>query len=49
MACLEEELNRQEQAFLAALRDTERHEIAGDTLRLVGPAGVLVRLVARPK
>ena len=49
MACVEAPLNQQEQDFLAALRTTERHEIAGDTLGLVGPSDVLARLVATAK
>ena len=50
MACVDAGRNQQEQAFLGALRATERHRVAGDTLVLVGPAGDLARLVvaARP-
>jgi heat shock protein HslJ len=46
MACLDPQLNEQERAFLAALEATERHEIAGDTLTLIGRAGPLARLAA---
>ena len=46
MACLDAQLNQQEQGFLDALRATERYEIAGDTLTLLGAAGPLARLVA---
>jgi heat shock protein HslJ len=49
MACLDPQLNEQEQAFLAALQATERHEIVGDTLTLVGRAGPLARLTAIAK
>jgi heat shock protein HslJ len=46
MACVDPSVNEQEQRFLAALRDTERHQISGDTLTLLGPGGTLARLVA---
>ena len=46
MACLDPQLNQQEQTFLAALQATERYEIVRDTLTLVGAAGPLARLVA---
>ena len=49
MACLDPSLNAQEQRFLAVLRDTERHEIAGDTLTLIGAGGTLARLVVAPR
>ena len=48
MACLEAELNQQEQAFVAALTATERHTIDGDTLTLIGSSGPLARLLAQP-
>jgi heat shock protein HslJ len=46
MACVDSLLNQREQAFLAALGRTERYEVAGDTLTLIGSAGPLARLVA---
>ena len=49
MACVDPQVGQQEQAFLAALNGTERHEITGDTLLLVGSSGVLARLVAAPR
>ena len=45
MACLDPQLNAQEQAFLAALTSTERHRIDGDTLVLIGRSGPVARLV----
>jgi heat shock protein HslJ len=49
MACLEPQMGEQEQAFLAALQATERLQIVGDTLTLVGRAGPLARLTAVAK
>jgi len=46
MACVDEQLNRQEVAFVAALQATERHELTRDTLTLLGPSGALARFVA---
>ena len=46
MACVDEQLNRQELAFVAALQATERHEVTRDTLTLLGPSGTLARFVA---
>jgi heat shock protein HslJ len=46
MACLDSRLNVQERTLLAALQGTARHEVAGDTLSLIGPSGVLARFVA---
>jgi heat shock protein HslJ len=46
MACLNPQAVSQEQGVLAALRDTERHEISGDTLSLIGQRGTLARFTA---
>lgn len=48
MACLDDQSNRQETAFLAALDDTRSYRISGDTLSLVGSSGLLALLVAGP-
>src|SRR6185437_13874985 len=49
VASLDERRKAQEGAFLAAIRATERHEIAGNTLTLNGSSGPLARLVAIAK
>ena len=46
MACVDPRLNQQEHAFLAALQATQRYEITGDTLILIGAAGPVARLAA---
>lgn len=46
MACLNPQAVTQEQAFLSALRSTQRHEISGDTLSLIGRTGTLARFTA---
>ena len=43
MACLDPQLNQQEVAFIGAIEATERHEITGDTLTLIGRAGPVAR------
>jgi heat shock protein HslJ len=43
MACLDPQMNQQEVAFIAAIDATERHEVAGDTLTLLGRAGPVAR------
>lgn len=48
MACIDEQANRQEVAFLAALDSTRRYRISGDTLTLEGEGGPLALLVATP-
>jgi heat shock protein HslJ len=46
MACLDDQANRQEVAFLSALDNTRRYRISGDTLTLLGADGPLALLVA---
>ena len=46
MACVDPRLNEQEARFVAALEATERHEIQGDTLTLIGSAGPVARFAA---
>ncbi|MHB1225181.1 MAG: META domain-containing protein [Gemmatimonadaceae bacterium] len=46
MACLDDQANRQEVAFLSALDSTRRYRISGDTLTLIGTGGPLALLVA---
>jgi heat shock protein HslJ len=45
MACADGALNRQETVFAAALHDTDRYVIAGDTLTLLHGTARRVRLV----
>jgi heat shock protein HslJ len=47
-ACTEARRNQLEQQFVAALNATQRFEISGDTLRLVGGSGVVAELVNAP-
>ncbi|HEX8906752.1 MAG TPA: META domain-containing protein [Longimicrobiaceae bacterium] len=46
-ACADEELTRQEGAFLRALADTRTWRVAGNVLVLSGEAGTLARFEAR--
>ncbi len=46
-ACTEEERNRQEVDFSAALSATQRYAVSRDTMTLFGADGPLARLVAR--
>lgn len=45
-ACVDPELNRQEQAFLDALGATRAWRVTGDTLVLSAPTGPLARFTA---
>lgn len=45
MACLDRQISQQELAFLGALQSTERYEITGNTLTLIGPRGPVARLM----
>ncbi|HET7464032.1 MAG TPA: META domain-containing protein [Longimicrobium sp.] len=46
-ACVDEALNRQETAFLAALEEARSWRVDEGTLVLSGPSGPVARLVAR--
>lgn len=46
MACLDEALNRQEQALVRALEATDRSTVEGTTLRLLAGDRVVARFVA---
>lgn len=48
MACLDQALNRQEQAYTRALESADRAVVAGDTLRLHAGERVVARFVAAP-
>ena len=45
-ACIEDEMNRQEAAFLRALEETRSWAITGDTLVLSGASGPVARFTA---
>jgi copper homeostasis protein (lipoprotein) len=46
-ACLDQEMNRQERAFLEALSATRRWQVTEDTLVLTGEAGPVARFAAQ--
>ncbi|MFL5383482.1 MAG: META domain-containing protein [Longimicrobiaceae bacterium] len=47
-ACVDEELNRQESAYMRALDETRTWRITGSTLVLSGESGVVARFAAQP-
>lgn len=48
MACVDPELSRQEQRFMAALQRAQRFSVAGDTLVLLEGDNALARFAAGP-